>query len=195
MNWAMNKLLLLQYHHPTLELLHNKKRNHESYRQTIYIEIRQSCRPYLQYWAGRQWVSHCEKKKKSGMKTQHQTAQGRDVRNILSALSSIWWEQQSQTQGTKLRVMKPFALVWQPICSTTGPEEVKVTWLRIDQTGFTHAHFSRREHEPVRTSCEVNLVFGILSYCPLCEQGCNGFYLHGSSRHVSDIARNTCNPL
>jgi hypothetical protein len=91
--------------------------------------------------------------------------------------------------------MKPFALVWQPICSTIGREEVKVTWLRIDQTGFTHRHFLRSEHEPVHTSCAVKLVFCIVSHCPLCDQGCNGFYPHGSSRHVADIAHNTCSPL
>jgi hypothetical protein len=59
-----------------------------------------------------------------------------------------------------------------------------------DQTGFAHS-----EHEPVRTSCEVDLVFCVLSYCPLCDQEWNGFYLRNSSRQVVDTTRNMCNLL
>jgi hypothetical protein len=134
------------------------------------------------------------KKKPRGKKTR-QMAQGRDFR--VHSYSSFF-DLVRRHQITSYEAVRAGVAAHLQHHRKTGGQD----HMAPDCSDWPHTHthkrrhFLRSEHALVRTSCDDTLALCVLSYRSLCDKECNGFYLHGNSRHiVADDVRNTWNSL
>ena len=107
----------------------------------------------------------------------------RDYYPAVKVFAQSQWQEEWESQPSKLRELKPILKPWGSSLRRNRQEEVMLCRLRIGHTYATHGHILRGEEKPVCPRCRVPLtVAHVLLSCPR---------LRGSrARHLGHIASN-----
>jgi hypothetical protein len=97
------------------------------------------------------------------------------------AVISSWQDEWTNTQGNKLRAVKPSVRVWTSSFRSIRRDEVIRTRLRIGHTHLTSGHLLRDVPAPLCFNCDAPLtVAHIMVDCPRYGEARRTYQLHGA---------------